>query len=341
MSPLYLYAGVGAVAVALFLVLVVLVRRVQKRGLTRRSLNLALFSVTLPEPEEEEQKVSARDRLERDIAPMEQFLSSFNNRKIGFWKSILYGQPYVALEMAVKKEGTEIINYVAVPRSLTSVFEKQVHSYFPYAEVKKSEDYSIFEPKGLNSGAYLMTTRSPIVPLMTYRTLEVDPMSAVVTAMTKIAEYNEGVALQIILKPTKFKKQRKLASKVLKELNEGHDFSTAMQRAQTAKSREFRELVMPTPVDDKSKMKPMTGKPFEESIIKAIQGKLTKHHFQANMRLVVSADSKERSEQLLMELENSFSQLSNPEGNILKTKHIKGNKIKRFVFNYIFRLPIK
>ncbi|MCR4261052.1 MAG: type IV secretion system DNA-binding domain-containing protein [Candidatus Colwellbacteria bacterium] len=314
------------------------VRRTQGKGLITRALNLTLYSVTLPPAEIEEGK-TPKEQLEHLVAPMEQLLGSLIGLRSKGIKRFLYGDPYVVLEMAVQKDSKEILNYVAVPRTFSSIFEKQVHSFFPHAEVRKENDYSIFDENSFVLGSEVASTRSSILSLMTYKNLEVDPMATVVTAMSNIAELGEGVAVQFVVSPYGFSKERSHARKVLKEMREGHNFDKAVMRVKDKGRRELKETLSPEYKEKQAEKEFKRHKQqADENIAKAIQEKVAKHHFRVGIRVVASAESIERAEQILTDLETAFDQFDNPEGNALRSRRISKGKISKFIFNYVFRM---
>ena len=315
-----------------------LVRKAQGKGLITRALNLTLYSVTLPPAEIEEGK-TPKEQLEHLVAPMEQLLGSLIGLRSKGMKKFLYGDPYVVLELAVEKDSKEILNYVAVPRTFASIFEKQVHSFFPHAEVKQENDYSIFDENSFVLGSEVASTRSPILPLMTYKNLEIDPMATVVTAISSIAERSEGVAVQFVVSPYGFNKERSFARKILKEMREGHTFDKAVMRVEEKGRRELRETLSPEYKEKQAEKEYKRHKQqADENVAKAIQEKVAKHHFRVGIRVVVSAESPERSEQILADIETAFDQFDNPEGNALRSRRVSKRRISKFIFNYVFRM---
>lgn len=333
---LYIYIGIALVV--FILTVLILMRRAQGKGLMARALNLTLFSIALPKAEIEEGK-TPKEQLEHLVAPMEQLLSSFVGLKSRGLKYILYGAPYIALEMAVRAEGKEVLSYVAVPRALVGTFEKQVHSFYPHAEVKREEDYSIFHKGGAVAGSEVAISRSSLLPLMTYKNLEVDPMATVVTAMSDIAEKGEGAVLQFIISPYEYKRERSHAKKVLKEMGEGHSFEKALKRVKDKGKKELKEAISPEYKERQAEKESRRYKQqADEGVAEGIKNKISKHHYRVGIRLVASAESDMRAEQILTNIEVALDQFDNPEGNALKSSRVPKRKIKKFVFSYVFRM---
>jgi len=321
----------------LFFSIFFLYRHFQQRGVLTRSLNMSLFLVTLPRYQKEE---PGREKDEKEkIALMEQFLSSFSNLRESKIRSLKRGLPYIVLEMAVHHEGENINTYVAVPSNLESILEKQIHGFFPYAEVEKIKDYNIFNPAGASAASFLTLRRQSILPLLTYQNLSADPMGNITTAMTKVGEYTEGVSLQVILQPQDSKSQKKLTQKIIQEMQGGLDFDSAFDKiVGSAKKGLQKTLTLPGSEEEKEEEFKPRG-PIDEITIKALQNKLTKAHFLTNLRLVSSADNSLRAQHILSELEAAFVQFGSPAGNSFKVHKVKPRKFKRFIFRYSFRMP--
>ena len=314
----------------------ILIKHLQSKGILMRSLNMSLFLVILPRYEKDKEG-EHKDEKER-VALMEQFLSSFINLKTGSVKGIREGVPYIVLEMAVHNEGESAHTYIAVPKSIESILEKQVHGFFPEAQVEKVKDYNIFNPRGASAGSYLTLKRHSVLPLQTYQTLSADPMGNVITAMTKIEKQNEGVALQLILTPQDTKNQKKLATSVIQEMQKGLDFRSAFDKVVGSAKKDFKKAFLKTGDKDKEENNFARG-PVDEATIKALQSKLSKYHYATNIRLVSSASDQLRAQHILSELEAAFVQYGSPIGNSLKVNKVKPSGFRKFVFRYSFRIP--
>ncbi|MDD5711107.1 MAG: hypothetical protein PHV43_03400, partial [Candidatus Colwellbacteria bacterium] len=334
--------SLGAVLVV-GLVLTVVFIRYRQQGSIVRSLNTSLYKIVLPKEENEEGKEKEKKEEHKTFKNMEQLLVGFMSLRAKGPSALIYGQPYISLELAVEHMGDKVMSYIAVPRSMDGTIEKQIHSIFPYAEVTKAvSDYNIFTPGGTTLASWVRSTHTSILPLNTYEKLSADPLAAIVTAMSKLAKEGEGVAVQYILRPADFKKQRELAKKVIKEMNKGHDFSSALSQVRGAKVREVGDILL-TPAKDATGAPKVAPKELEavadEAFIKELQAKITKHHFATNIRLVVSATQAERAEQILTELESAYLQFNNPVGNSLVAMRVSRRKMRRLIFDYSFRIP--
>jgi len=129
---------------------------------------------------------------------------------------------------------------------------------------------------------------------------------------------------------------------IIQVMREGHTFDKAMQKVKSKSRREIQEAISPAAKEKRQEKEYRDSKQqADEHIAEAIRNKIAKHHFRVGARIVASADSQERAEQVLANLETAFDQFDNPEGNALSSRRIPKRNMKKFTFNYIFRIPPK
>jgi len=308
-----------AAAVVGYLVLL----KIRNKGKIVRALNMSLFLIKIPI--EFKQDISLEEKRNR-IAVMEQFLTSLTSLKErDYFKQALYGQPYIALEMAVPFIGSEICFYLAVPKKYETFLEKQVYGFYPQATVERIEDYNIFNPDGQSAGGFFVLSKQNILPLKTYKTLEIDPLESISNALSKIEEVGEGGTVQIILKPAG-RGWNNAGHRIAQRMNQGLSFKDALAGKQLKK---------PKPNEPQVQQK---VSPQDEEIIKSLQEKSAKMGFQVNLRLVFSAKTKERAKELMSHAQGAFNQFASPNLNSLKFKEAKGDRLKKLCFNFSFRI---
>ena len=304
-----------------FLVAGLIIGKFRGKGRIVRALNMSLFLIKLPRESKED--ISIEEKKAR-IAVMEQFLAGIANLKEkSFLKRFFYGRPYVVLEMAVPFSTPEISFYLAGPKKYETFLEKQIHGFYPKSSVEKIEDYNIFNPQGHSAGGFLKLEKKSMLPLKTYKDLEIDPLESISNALTKIEEKGEGGAIQIVLRPAQ-KNWDKLGVAVARRMNQGLSFEQALRG---------KEIGKPKPEEPQLKVSPLA-----EDTIKALQAKVSKSGFEVNIRLLFSAIKQERVEELLSHSEGTFQQFSAPNLNSLKMEKIERSKLKTLCFNFSFRL---
>ena len=77
-----------------------------------------------------------------EISKMEQLLGSLSDlpQHKDFFHRIIFGEPHLALEIAVPSNDESIVFYIAVPTRFKEVVEKQIHSFFPSAHIEKAPE---------------------------------------------------------------------------------------------------------------------------------------------------------------------------------------------------------
>jgi len=323
------------IAIIALLILFSLIVIIKKRnmGHLRRSFEMSLFLVRLPRYESKEnvdEKVA--------IAKTEQFYSNFLyiNKGGGFLKRFFSGDPRVAFEIASELGGSDISFYIAVPLEYENALNKYVQGVYPGAVLeKKSNDYTIFEPKASSSLSFLKLQNTFFLPINTYKELGGDPLESITNSVTNIAA-DEGAAIQIVLRPAPFDLKRKGDSILSDIIKNGKTLSKAISDANagilSGVFKEFGKIIF-----DKKDSDKIEGPGTDETTVEIIRNKIKKPAFEVNVRFVAVAKDKNRSEQILQNLESSFSQFSS-SANGFKVNRVKGSrKARQFVYDFSFR----
>lgn len=316
------------------------------RAQINRSLNMDLEVIRVSKAVKARDENERQDAWREEIGAMEQLLTAISTIKDnkGMIHNFLYDAPYISLEIANSSKNDEIIFFIAMPKKFRENIEKQIHSYFPHASLEKAPDYTIFSPGSFTAAATLQLKEEYVLPIRTYESLEVDPLNAIANALSKLDMQLEGAAIQLVLKPagTKWRSAgRALAHKMQqgKQLNAVH--GKAYLKTAGAVGKTVGHLVHDaiTNSDQKqnasSKDEVVQLTPEEQELVKDIEKKSSKAGFKTNIRLVASASTQERAEQILAQLENSFSQFENADANCFKIK--KRVNQKKLAYDFIFR----
>ncbi len=299
------------------------------------SMHTTLFELIMPRYAEKEEKGKKKEK--ELIEEMEQVYSSFYGLPKGnFWQRLFDIRPSLSLEIASQIGGKDISFYVAVPDRFESAFKKYIHGVYPRAVVRKiPQDYTIFEPEGSSSGAYLRLTHSPFFPINTYKNLEKDPLSTITNTLTKINP-DEGTGIQVIIRPSSWLKWEERGKRVISEIKSGESVGGAIaHNSSPILIRWLSDLV--ELLSKSNQKKPEPGKPVDEDILKAIHSKIQKRVFEANIRLIASAETKDRADEILRHLEGSFEQFSLAPTNGFKAIELKGRSLKKLFYQFSFR----
>ena len=308
------------------------------RAQINRSMNMDLEVVRVTKIFKEKGERSENgEAWKEEIGAMEQLLTTLSNikEKKSLWAHFLYSEPYMALEIANPCGNEEISFYLAVPKKFRDSIEKQVHSYFPHASIEKIPDYTIFSPGSFTAAATLGLKRSYALPVLTYENIDVDPLNEISNALSKLQTEGEGAAIQIVLRPAG-KNWRKLGRGIAhkmqqgKQLKDAHSNSIAMELG-----KGMVQVIQNKPKEEILHKDSVQLTPEEQELVKKIEAKSGKAGFKANIRLLASAMTQQKADEILAHMENAFAQFENHDVNhFVVQKRIKSKKIS---FDYIFR----
>lgn len=314
-------AAIGsAILLAILLAVFWFFVKKQRREKFRMSMDMVLLSVRIPAKTPEEIQQSGRQ--EKDwIKVMEDFYSNLVSLKS---KGFLRPKPWIALEIA-KVKG-EICFYVAAPRHYENFVEKRINSIYPDAHIEKCKDFNIFGPKESVFCGYAKTIRPVFLPLKTYEFIETDPLSAITNTFTKLAESEEAV-VQIVLRNAS-ELWRARGREILEKVKKGKGFSAAM--AETG-------LMGALGGAKEDQNRQYMGQQGDELLVKAMESKINKRNFEANVRIVVSIKDEFRSEQVFDQLAGALDQFCAPGLNEFRATKKKGKAGAPILNDYIFR----
>ncbi|MDI6603193.1 MAG: type IV secretion system DNA-binding domain-containing protein [Patescibacteria group bacterium] len=311
----------------IFVCFLIFLQRKKSKGFLFRSLELSLFLVTLPQEiiKEKGKEFSLQDYLKN----VEHFYSSLAGiKEKSFLKRFFFGNPYLVFEIAVHRIGEEIYFYVACPRYLTEMIEKQILGFWPKAQVQLVPDYNIFNPEGRAVGSTAVLTKSSVFPLKPYQEFTTDPLSAITSVFTKLAREGEGAALQILIRSSK-RRLEKTAEKTINFLlgiKKEKDLMSEIVFSEGKKEKDIKPAFLPQPT------------PIQQTQISAISQKASQPLFDTNLRILASAPTERRALEILNQLQNSFNQLNSPILNQIKFRKLSSRNLKKLFYRFSFRI---
>ena len=198
------------------------------------------------------------------------------------------------------------------------MMEKEILGFWPKAQVQPVPDYNIFNPTGFSVGSRAYLKKSPVIPLRSYREFGTDPLSAITSVFTKLAKENEGAAVQILIRPSQ-KPIKTVGQKMIDSIQKS-------VQQQPSKPGE-----MPQPVVGLT--------PIQQQTITAISDKISQPLFDVNLRILASAATEERAEQILLELQSAFEQFNHPLLNqMIFKKPLLKTQLKKLFYRFSFRI---
>jgi hypothetical protein len=312
-----------------------------------RAMNMDLEVVRVSKiyKKKEEAVANPREAWQQEIGAMEQLLTSIAGiREKKSWLKIFLGdQPHFVLEIVNPADSEEIFFYLAFPKKFREAVEKQVHAYFPNALMEKVKDYTIFFPGSASSASELGLKNKAALPVKTYTSMNVDPLSELSNALSKLETIKEGAVIQLVVRKAG-DEWRKMGRTIAHRMQQGKrlkdvHYNSVLAGVGKEVGKGMAGLLVSRPgkpsepAFDKEKVVQLT--PEEQDVVKLIEQKSSKTGFLVNIRLLASAENPARAEEILAHLENAFSQFENPSTNHFVVK--RRTKSKKMVFNYVFR----
>lgn len=312
----------------------------KEKKFLRRGMQAALFLVTLPQ--EVKKEGEKEQPLEQYLKTVEQFYSSLAGiKERGLLSRIFYGNPVFIFEVAVHRLGEEIFFYMAAPRSIAGVIEKQILAFWPKAQVQPIEDYNIFNPSGVSLGTNAVLRRLPVFPLKSFHEFGADPLGAITSVFTKLAKEGEGAAYQILIRTSK-RTIKKAGQKTIYLIEKGAKPEELVSGAKAMDIIKGEHTVGYRTKEQKAGQ-PLyhastTMTPTQQDAVKFIAEKINQPLFDVNLRILSSASTKERARQILDELEAAFSQFNTTILNQLKFRKLAGRALKKLFYRFSFRI---
>ncbi len=297
----------------------------------QRALNTVLFEI-------QPQAHGEGDKEQQSQHKLEQLLSSSEQLYAGLIGLIDYPEAF-SLEIAVPEGSESAFLYLAVPHAKKSLAERLISSVFPNARISESRgDYNIFNVDGAHAAAYATQASSPVLPLKTPDMFEHDPMNVLLSAFAKIAKHGEGAAMQITVS-TEGDRYNQHYKKVVRELERGKRLEQAISVPETVFGEALKEaaknIFMAETVKEEKEREFRKG--ADQVATEEIGRKIKTRIAPASIRLVTSAATQARADELLENLESPFAQYDNSKGNHLIFKQVGSWGLQAFLREFTFR----
>ncbi len=304
-----------------------------------RSLKMIPFLVSVPKESGQDMLEGNRDKREvaREIISNAEnmyntLFSIYKSNSIKkFFYNYFYKNRHIGFELVAYKK--EIYFYIAVPAVLVSLVEKAVTTHYPDAMIKEVGEHNIFSPEREMKGviaAEVFGHKPFYYPMKTYQSIEGDSIEAVTNALSMLDE-DEGVAIQILIRPTDPKRMisgKKTAQKIQKG---PQDNTNAL--ADFAK-----DIAKPGSSQEQKPKEPYRMTPEEEELARDIDRKATKFGYEARIRVIVSAGDDHKAKMIYDQIKGAFGHFSDLSQNGFKFKKADNLRNKeRIVTDYIFR----
>ncbi|MEK7462164.1 MAG: DUF87 domain-containing protein [Patescibacteria group bacterium] len=291
-------------------------------------LHMTLYEVTLPARRNTDDATRDFTKL---IGMMEQLFSGL--RTLG---AARMGNHFV-LEVAVADQSDDIVYYASVPNEYAQLFEKHTLSLFPHAILAiQPHDYNIFVDGGTTMVAEVALKKHPIYPIKPVEEFSSDPFATVLNAFSKIEREGGGAALQFAIRfPDK--KYRETYESIIKEVEKGTKPAEAIDKSTVLGDLKNTVSGLIFPTSNKSKEQAFESKTIDTRAAELFRQKISAELVEVNIRMVVSAKEERRADQVLRELESTFHQFGQVDGNTFTFNRVRSGGLRKATKAFAFR----
>lgn len=289
-----------------------------------QELNHTLFTVTLPTIGHEDAST-----FKVFIGAMKQFYTGMVHISDG------YKHEYYTLELAVQHNTNAIALYASVPRIHIDTFEKLVHAYYPGASVEEAvDDYNIFSHAGTGIVGAVATLAEPaIFPLATDTVFEHDPLSALISSLSKLEQDGEGAAIQFTISTDTEGTNRTIATAI--EL--AQKGSTTVKDFYKEATESVTTTIGKTFLSFFEETKEKKDQPIDSRDIELAAKKNASATLSVGIRIIAAGTTLARAESILSTIKSSFNQFSLVESNMITWKDIPAKHIHTLARAFSFR----
>jgi hypothetical protein len=293
-----------------------------------KSLDMKLFEITLPDVNDGEHENKSLKEL---LSSMEQFYAGMHS--IGEGREN-YNRNHFTLEIALAEGSGIFVFYAAVPSQKADLFEKQLLGVQPNAKITEApDDYNIFSENAAISASYATLSSYNVYPIKLYDTFDHDPLNIILNILTKLKKFGEGASIQFSICPEDDDIIKEFHN-VLSDVKAGMSVRTASSVTRQV-AKEFSAIAKEMLFGSSKKKE---EKKVNEKAVENITLKMNSTIMASNIRIVVSAENKPRSEQILSDIESSFNQFTEADRNGFNFNHPEGTELSKLVHDFTYRM---
>ena len=292
-----------------------------------KSLNMKLFEITLPEPTEENKK-----GLKELLSSMEQFYAGMHSVGEGRQN---FGRSHFTLEIALSDKSDQFVFYTAVPSDKAELFEKQLMGVHTRAKIiEMPDDYNIFAENSEVAASCANLAKNEIYPIKMYDALDYDPLNIILNVFSKMKKDGEGASIQFTICPQD--------DDIIKKFHIIRDDLKSGMSVQDAGNitrqfgKEFGKLAKGL-IFGASSLENSNEKNINERAVESITEKTKSTIMATNIRIIASAESKTRADQIVADIQSSFNQFTDSDKNGFNFRSIKGNDLLDFTHDFSYR----
>lgn len=284
---------------------VVFVLRLRKRSAP--PVHHICLQVMLPKEQQEEesgQGASRIQQLQEQISVGESFLSFLGNMRAQRWYNTLGKGRNDHFTLEIVADRGEIRFYIIVPEPMREFMEQQLHAQYPSAEIEATTEYNPFRPTSHVAAASLRLKKNTVLPILSYRRMDVDPLSGLTNALSKLNP-EEGAVIQYVCRSSN-PRWHSRATSTIHSLRSGGNVSNSM--AKNIVKEIFGMFFSTGKKKDAMPEMPKQLNPAQEALVERVQEKNSKAGLDVNVRIVVSSGNQQTALIRLKNIQDAFGQ---------------------------------
>ncbi len=292
-----------------------------------KSLDMELFEITLPDIANDDK---TKKSLKELLGAMEQFYAGMHS--VGEGREN-FDRSHFTLEIALSEKSDHFIFYAAIPTHKADLFEKQLTGIHLDAKIiEVPDDYNIFSEDSFVKASFAELSNYDVYPIKTYDLFDHDPINIILNVFSKLKKSGEGIAIQFVICPEDDEIIKKFHL-TLSDLKEGMSISTAgnMTKQFTKELGSIAKSFIFGNSDTKKE------KEIDDNAVENITEKMKSTIMATNIRIVTSAETEIRADQILSEVESSFNQFTESNRNSFDFNRPKGTDLSNLIHDFSYR----
>jgi len=290
------------------------------------------LKVILPKEDspKDKDKITEKDFREKTAIMAQLYRNLHETRELNIWNQIfvwILRHNIFTMELVAHDKSVEF--YITTPKYYQGIIEKQIVSYYPSANIEPTDPYKLkYTEKSKVKGFYAYENQGFWFPIKTYKVVESDPLNDMTNIFTKTSK-DEIAVMQVVIRP-KSSKWAKKAEEFGESYFKGEDqkkSAFSIFSILGAIGGVFNVMIFGADKLDLSGAKDGGGGyvrmlQTKEETAKRIGEKSGQSGFDTVIRLLSSANTEKRAEEISNNMIVGLNLFKDPASNWFQTKRI-------------------